>query len=186
MVAESVHIYTHKSRLAQDCRDSMAPATIRDEPRSTEHHERTRPSPLNDSPLYEMKSYSHPIERSPISYSPNPLSYSPSRHDDRPSSSQQFPDAYRLRPINLSPDHYTPGASASSIPHPFIDFGSKSLRTLDKGLIERHDKYLPSSITDYPRLPPIQVLEQGISPTRPLNPRCTEDDKALSKLQYGW
>jgi len=182
MVAESVHIYTHKSRIAQDFRDSVAPAPI---PGSTEHHERTQPSPLSDSPSYETKPYtqSPPIESSPISYSPYPLSYSPSRHDDRPS--QQFPDAYRLRPVNVSQDHYTPGASSSSVP-PIIDFGSKSLRTLDKGLNERHDKYLPSSTTDYPRLPPIQVLEQGIPPIRSLNPRSTEDNKALSKLQYGW
>ena len=182
MVAESVHIYSHKSRVAQDCQDPMTPASISNEFGPTEHQEQTRPSPLRDSPPYDVKSYtqSPPIERSTITYNPYPPSYSPSRHDDRPS--QPFPDAYRLRPVNISQSPYTPGASASLIPRPIVDSGSESLRTLDKGLSERHDKYFSSSTTDYPRLPPIQVLEQGIPPIR----RCTEDDKALSRLQYGW
>ena len=183
MVAESVHIYTHRSRATQDCRDSMTPAPIPNDSGSIEHHER---SPLSDSPLYETKSYiqSPAIERSPRSYGAYPPSYSPSRHDDRPT--QQPPNAYRLRPVNVSQDYYTPGSSASSIPHPIIDFASKSKRTLDWGIIEPNDMHLPGSTTDYPRLPPIQVLEQGIPSIRPLNPRCTEDDKALSKLQCGW
>lgn len=183
MVAESVHIYNHRNR---DCRDTMAFASTLDDSGPIEHHERPQPSPLSVSPPYEMKSHtqSPPMERSSISYSPYPLSHSPSRDDDRPS--QQPSDAYRLRPIKVSQDFSTLGVPVSSIPHPIIDFGSKSQPLSDWGRREPHTMRLPSSTADYPRLPPIQVLEQGIPSVRPLNPRCNEDNKALSKLQYGW
>ena len=186
MVAESVHIYTHKSRVAQDCREPVTSASTPDDPGSIENRQRAHPSPPSTSPLYEMKSYtqSPPMERSPISYNSYPLSYSPSRHDDQPS--QPLPDAYHLRPVNSLQNYYTPGASASAISHPIIDNGSKPGRTPDLGPTEPHAVHLPSSMADYPRLPPIQVLEQGIPSARPLNPRCTEDNKALSKLQYAW
>jgi hypothetical protein len=186
MVAESVHIYNHRNRVAQDCRDTMASASTLDNSGSIEHNERTQPKPLSASPPYETKSYAQSplMERSSISYSPYPLSYSPTRHDDR--LGQRNPDAYRLRPVKASQDCYAPGAPVSSIPHPILDFGSKSHPLSDRGLIEPHSMHPPSSTADYPRLPPIQVLEQGIPSLRPLNPRCTEDTKALSKLQYGW
>jgi len=186
MVAESVHIYNHRNLVAQDCRGSMTSASTLDDSGSIEHHDRTLPSPLSASPPYETKSYTQSplMERSSISYSPYPLSYSPSRHDDRPS--QRLLDAYRLPPVKGSQDCYTSGAPVSSFSHPIMDFGSKSQPLSDRELIEPHAMHLPSSTTDYPRLPPIQVLEQGIPSIRPLNPRCTEDHKALSKLQYGW
>jgi hypothetical protein len=182
MEAESVHIYPHRSRVAHD---SMASASTHTDSGFIEHHERTEPSPLGPSPLYETRAYTYspPIERSPISYGPYPLHHSPSRHDDRPG--QQPSGAYSLRPVRVSQDYYTPGASASSIPHPGVHAESKSQRPPDCELIGPQLTHPPSSTTDYPRLPPIQVLEQGIPPVRALNPRCTEDDKALSKLQYG-
>ena len=186
MVAESVHIYTHRNRVSQTCRDSMAsPSTLNDSG-SIEQLERTQPSPLGISPPCETKSYAQSplIERSPTTHSLFPLSYSPSRYDDRPS--QRLPDAYRLRPVNLSQDCYTPGAPPSSNPYPMIERGSNTRARSNWEPIEPHAVHLPSSTTDYPRLPPIQVLEQGIPSVRPLNPRCTEDNKALSKLQYGW
>ena len=186
MVAESVHIYTHRSRVTQDRRDLMASASTPNNSGSIEHLGQTQPSPLSPSPPYEMRLYTQapPIECSPISHSPYPLYHSPSRHEDQPS--QGLPNAYILRPVSVSQDYYTPEASASSIPHPIIHFGSKSQQTPMCGLIEPHSTRLPSPTTDYPRLPPIQVLKQGIPSVRPLNPRCTEDNKALSKLQYSW
>ena len=186
MVAESVHIYTHRNRVARDCRDSMTPAPTLNDSGSIEHYEPTQSSPLSASPPYETKSYTQPplIERSPISYRPYPSFYSPSRHNDR--SSQQLPDAYHLRPVKVSQAYYTPGAPASSISHSIMDIGSKSEPLPDWEPIGPQGKHLPSSTADYPRLPPIKVLEQGIPSVRPLNPRCTEDNKALSKLQYGW
>ena len=186
MVAESVHIYAHRNRVPQDCRDSMASAATLDDSGCIEQLERTHSSPLSASLSCETMSYTQSplIEHSPTSYSPYPLSYSPSRHDDRPS--QRLLDAYRLRPVNFSQDCYTPGVPAPSISHPIIDHGSKSQQLFDLEPIESHDMHLPSTTAGYPRLPPIQVLEQGIPSLRPLNPRCTEDNKALSKLQYGW
>ena len=183
MVAESVHIYTHRNRVIRDCRDSMASASTLHDSGPIEQLERTESSPLSASLSCETMSYTQSplIEHSPTSYSPYPLSYSPSRHDDRPS--QRLPDAYRLRPVNFSQDCYTPGAPASSISHPIIDHGSKSFNLEP---LEPHDMHLPSTTAGYPRLPPIQVLEQGTPSLRSLNPRCTEDNKALSKLQYGW
>src|SRR5258706_2259507 len=186
MVAESVHIYTHRNRASQNCRDSMASAAPLNDSGSIEQLERTQPSPLGISPPCETKSYAQsPLkDRSPTSHSPYPLSYSPSRYDDR--LSQPLPDAYRLRPVKFSQDCYTPGAPAPSNPYPIIDHGSKTQPLSNWGPLEPHVMHLPSSTADYPRLPPIQVLEQGTPSIRPLNPRCTEDNKALSKLQYGW
>lgn len=186
MVAESVHIYTHSNRVGQDYRDSMASASTFNDSGSIEQHERTQSSPLSASPSCETMSYTQSplIEHSPTSYSPYTLSYSPSRHDDRPS--QRLPDAYRLRPVNFSQDYYTPGALAPSISYPIIDHGSISQPLSNLEPIEPHDIHFPSATAGYPRLPPIQVLEQGFPSLRPLNPRCTEDNKALSKLQYGW
>jgi len=183
MVAESVHIYASGNRVTHS---STAPTSNSNNSSSIEHNAQAKPGPLSPSPPYEMKSYtqSPPIERSPIPHSPYPMYHSPSRHDDRPC--QQSQDTYSLRPINTSQDYYTPGVSTSLIPHPIIHFGSKAQRTPDHEPIEPHTTHFLSSTTNYPRLPPIQVLEQGIPSLRPLNPRCAEDHKALSKLQYGW
>jgi hypothetical protein len=177
MVAESVHIYTHRNRVAQDCRDTMASASTLDNSGSIEHHERTQPSPLSASPPYETKSYAQSplMERSPISYSPYPLSYSPTRHDDRPSQRPRMLIVYDLsKPHRIAILQELP---LRRFPHPILDFGSKSHPLSDRGLIEPHSMHPPSSTADYPRLPPIQVLEQGIPSLRPLNPRCTEDTR---------